>query len=120
MPPHGVAVDAELPHGLTGNRARRVAYPWATDRCRGWGYPLAGHALDERLLFLDDALEAGPCRHTLDVGGQLGPALRIHLAGAVGKVHELGAGGDVSDRKAIPDQPIAVAKLALQVVEVGR
>jgi len=78
---------------------------------------LAGHRLENGLLLLDDRLEARSREDARDVGRQPGPTLRIDLALAMAKAHELDARRDVGDRELVTDQPIIVAEFSLQVVE---
>ena len=76
----------------------------------------ASHALQHRLFFFDDRLEARPREHALDVGSQSGPALRIDFTLSVAEAHELDAGRDVGDRELVSDQPIIVTEFALLAI----
>src|SRR5215475_1967914 len=75
---------------------------------------------EHRTLFLDERLERRPLVHGRDEARELRPALRIDADAGVAEVHELRRDADVGDREALPYERVAVAELALEIVEERR
>src|SRR5580765_4245534 len=75
---------------------------------------------EHRPLFLDERLERRPLMHGRDEARELRPPLRIDAHAGVTKVHEVRRDADVGDREALADERVAVAQLALEIVEERR